>query len=308
MARASEGAAGRAVFSDVPGSGQAASPYRATALLPDGVPGPASNPVSAAGWRTIFADDFSGSVLDTSKWDYRQAGIYNPAGSRQCSKSEPSMVSVGGGAVRLQMRADPARVGDKCVTPDYGTFGYYLNAQISTEQSFSFKYGVAAARIKFEKGRGQHGAFWMAHGAAQQAPGNPKVSGAEIDVTEFFGKGYPHGGLASQVYYLDKSNQNKKLGKLLPHATKQLPADDAWWRRYHVFSVQWTPKHYVFRVDGNVMDRISRGVSGVNEYLILSLLSSDWELSKLNRSTLPSTMDVDWVRVWQHAGQGANAG
>ncbi len=73
-----------------------------------------------------------------------------------------------------------------------------------------------------------------------------------------------------------------------------------WSTRYHVFSVEWTPKRYVFRIDGQEIYRTSKGVSGQEQYLILSLLSSDYELSALGGDgKLPQTMDVDWVRTWE---------
>ena len=34
------------------------------------------------------------------------------------------------------------------------------------------------------------------------------------------------------------------------------------------------------------------------EFLILSLLSSDYELPRFD-GELPETMEVDWVRVWE---------
>ena len=37
----------------------------------------------------------------------------------------------------------------------------FLNGHIATQGKFSFTRGVAAARIRFERGKGQHGAFWM---------------------------------------------------------------------------------------------------------------------------------------------------
>jgi hypothetical protein len=66
-----------------------------------------------------------------------------------------------------------------------------------------------------------------------------------------------------------------------------------------VFTLQWTPRSYEFRVDGRPHWHTTEGVSGVEEYLILSLLTSDYELPRLDRSKLPSRMYVDWVRVWQ---------
>jgi beta-glucanase (GH16 family) len=66
-----------------------------------------------------------------------------------------------------------------------------------------------------------------------------------------------------------------------------------------VFSVEWTPTAYIFRVDGVETYRQTKNISGAPEYLVLSLLSSDWELPDLDTSKLPVDMKVDWVRVWQ---------
>ncbi len=58
------------------------------------------------------------------------------------------------------------------------------------------------------------------------------------------------------------------------------------------------PRGYVFRMDGHVTMRTSKARVGCPEYLVLSLLTSDWELPALN--TTKSTMKVDWVRAWQY--------
>ena len=55
----------------------------------------------------------------------------------------------------------------------------------------------------------------------------------------------------------------------------------------------------MFRIDGQVTNTITEGVSGRPEFLILSLLSSDYELQHLkDEKNLPQHMDVDWARVW----------
>jgi beta-glucanase (GH16 family) len=270
--------------------------YRAVMLNADGSRGPVTN-TARYGWTSVFTDDFRGDVLDDSKWAYRQSGLYNEAGSRACSKSDERAVSVSDGTLQLRVMTDPEQDGLPCYT-EHGTLDYYLNGHVATGNLFEFKYGVAAARVKFPQGRGQHGAFWLQRDNPP-IPGDPASSGAEIDVVEFFGEGYPRGGLASFLYYLDSEGENQKVGGIWPGATAGLPPGDNWWRSYHVFSLEWTPKHYVFRVDGREIFRTTEGVSGVEQYLILSLLSSDWELPKLDESTLPTTMHVDWVRVWQ---------
>ena len=161
-----------------------------------------SDPVVPRDWTTVFHDEFDGDRLDLSTWSHRQLGSYNPDGSRRCSASDESAVVVGGGVLELQVRRDPARLDDTCRTPEDGNHGYYLNGHVSTEETFSLDGGVAAARVRFQQGRGQHGAFWLQRaGDVEQVPGDPGASGAEIDVAEFFGEGYQQGGLASFPYY-----------------------------------------------------------------------------------------------------------
>jgi beta-glucanase (GH16 family) len=231
-----------------------------------------------------FADEFSGSTLNTSLWSYREGR----APSRTRSKNDRRAVSVGGGTVRLQVLKDPAAPRTR-----------YLNGQISTEGHYALTYGVASARVRFQVGRGQHGSFWMQSPTYGSHPGRADLSGAEIDVAEFFGRGYPQGGLASFNYYVDRHRKNVKTGGVWARAGSLIPARDTWWNSYHVFSVKWTPSSYTFYIDGRVLFSTNRGISKVDEYLVLSLLTSDWELPRLDRRSLPSTMSVDWVKAWQ---------
>jgi beta-glucanase (GH16 family) len=177
---------------------------------------------------------------------------------------------------------------------------YYLNGHIGTSGKFAFRYGYAAARITFEEGRGQHGAFWMQPQSPAASHGNPARTGTEIDVAEFFGRGAPDGGLASYVYSYPRPGTTVMRGRVRGSASRALSGrNDSWWSRYHVFSVHWTRTGYVFRIDGIETWRHSAQVSRQRQFLILSLLTSDWELPRLDRSTLPSSMKVDWVRAWQ---------
>jgi beta-glucanase (GH16 family) len=264
-----------------PSSGSTA--YQATTAARYGAPA-VTTAAAANTYVPTFHDEFSGSTLNTSLWTYREGR----APSRTHSKNDARAVSVGGGTVRLQVMKDPAAPSRR-----------YLNGQISTEGRYSLTYGVASARVRFQVGRGQHGSFWLQSPTYGSHPGRADLSGAEIDVAEFFGRGYPQGGLASFNYYVDRNRRNVKTGGVWPGAARLIPARDTWWNSYHVFSVKWTPRSYTFYVDGRILFSTGRGVSKVDEYLVLSLLTSDWELPKLDRRRLPSTMQVDWVRAWQ---------
>jgi beta-glucanase (GH16 family) len=244
-----------------------------------------SDPIHPDSWKVAFEDQFDGFAMDGNKWAYRQLGLLNPG--RTKAESSADAVRVEDGALELGMLENPARP------------GYYLNGHISTETSFTFTYGVAAARVKFQKPRGMHGAFWMQAPTFGAVPGDAKQSGSEIDAVEYFGSTYPDGGLASLTYYRDKDGNSAKIGGMQADATNALEKGDAWWKKYHVFSVEWTPDAYVFRIDGRETFRQTENISGMPEFLVLSLLSSDWELPDLDKSQIPTDMKVDWVRVSQ---------
>ncbi len=274
-------------------SGPPAAEYRAVAQAYHGASVRASAPRRTPWWAVSFAEDF-GATLDSSLWSIR-GEEHEPASSRTCARADPSMVDVEGGVAHLDVRREAGRTRGTCAwsnetSGDSGTDDWFLNAHIGTQDAFSFRYGVAAARVRFQKPRGMHGAFWL-----QDSGEGEGTRGAEVDVVEFFGADYPRGGVAHYVYPQD----GDKSGGVEPGATAALSGPrDQWWRRYHVFSVEWRPEELVFRIDGTETFSTTDGVPDRKAFVILSLLSSDWELRKMPASGAGS-MAVDWVRVWQ---------
>ena len=294
---------GRAEFGAPISKGGQALNYRATTTAFKGSKAGTSKSVSTSRWLTAtWTDEFSGNTLDPV-WNFRGNG-YEPDSLRNCSKGDPRAVSVGGGTARLSVLKDPGR-SDKCVAKkdgkSTGKFAYRLNGHIGTQGAFSFKYGFAAARIKFQKSRGQHGAFWMQPATSVDKATDPRLTGAEIDVIEYFGDKHPEGGLTSFVYSKNKRGQGVKTGSWIKDSKSFLTNKrDGWSKNYHVFSVEWTPKVYIFRIDGQESYRTTVGVSGQPQFPILSMLASDYEISKIgNDRKLPQSMNVDWIRVWQ---------
>lgn len=244
-------------------------------------------------WRLDLDDEFTYGV-DTSRWITR-GSTHEPSSSRTCARADSSMISSTGGTATLSVAPDTSLPADGCSwanpsTGAKGTEDYYLNSHIGTQGTYSFRYGVAAARVKFQEPQGMHGAFWLQDSG--EADGS---TGAEIDTVEFFGKGFKNGGVASFLY----PTQGEEIGGTQPDAAKALTGPkDNWWDRYHVFSVEWTPTEYVFRIDGHETLRVDQGVADKRTFVILSLLTSDWELKRMPEAGTGS-MQVDWVRVWQ---------
>jgi beta-glucanase (GH16 family) len=256
-----------------------------------------SQPVSTARWLDpTFTDEFTGTELDPV-WNHRGREHWSTS-RRTCSKGDPSAVRVSGGAVRLSVIKDPdattrCKVRGRDASP--GRYAYRLSGHIGTQGAFSFRYGVAAARVKFQRLRGQHGAFWM-----QPVEGMyPGADGSEIDVVEYFGDDHPQGGLATFMHRYDGKRRVSTGGWIANQRSYLASRRDGWSRNYHVFSVEWTPRTVVFRIDGKETGRMTGHISDVRQFPILSLIAADYEIPKIKERRLPQHMYVDWVRVWE---------
>ena len=218
---------GDANFRAAVSSGGAAITYRATAQKFQGLKAVSSTSADTTQWLTpTFTDEFSGSTL-SPVWSMR-GQKYEPQSKRKCSKGDPKAVKVGGGTLRLSVIKDKSAKG-KCTATSRKLkkkISYRLNGHVGTENTYSFTYGVSAARIKFQKPSGMHGSFWMQSPIFGSVPGDAKASGTEIDTVEYFGSEYQQGGLASFTYYLDQASQKVKTGGMVPQASQALAQDD----------------------------------------------------------------------------------
>ena len=274
-----------------------ADSYRVVAERSGDLPATTSPAVDSDAWaEPDFSETFAGEKLSDA-WVHRGPD-YNPVGLRRCSKGSPEAVELGGGTARLLVVDDPTRE-EPCeaVAADgesLGEFDYRLNGHIASNALFV--HGVTAARIRFQREKGQHGSFWL-QSHLGVAPTDPLRSGAEIDVVEYFGESKDD-RLASFVYYPTKDGSVKE-GDWIKNASDFLAGrGDDWWKAFHVFSLEWTKDEYVIRIDGQEAWRTKEGISGQPEFIVLSLLSSDYELPNLPEGGLPQAMHVDWVRHW----------
>lgn len=273
--------------------------YRAVALSRSGAAVAVTDTVRGRAFRTVFRDEFSGRRVDSSQWSDQKT--LAPAHMRMCSRLSPLPRTVSDGVLRMGVAPDPARADSACTWSLNGRSGshpYMLNTQLATREKFDFTYGYAAARMKMHLDKGMHASFWL-QPANWYTPGDPS-KGTEIDVVEFFGRTKKDSHIAAFLHWYDADNTHHKLGSKFPYANRLKKKAETWSTSYHVFSVEWTADAYVFRVDGREFWRETEIVSQAPEYLLLSMLTSDYELEKLTPRTMRQRAKVDWVRVWSH--------
>lgn len=284
--------------------------FRAVALPAGKARDAVATPTAKAAdqWNRVLNSGFDGSSLP-QPWDYRLTDIYD-AGGRWCSAPRKGNVEVAGGTITLSMskasKAVTARVnasakrkqaqaGQKTVGCPEGVFD---NAMVSTQDRFTVPSGMVAARVKFPSEPGAHASVWLQSDAAQ-----------ELDMIETFGYGR---GITNVIHV--RGTKHPADGAQSYVATDPV-ADPQWWEAWHTVSVEWDRSGVRFRLDGKLTRELKVALAPANYYVVISLLSSDWETYRLTKPDarpgsgvdaasvpkpkLPFTMDVDWVRAWR---------
>ncbi|WP_019877490.1 glycoside hydrolase family 16 protein [Sporichthya polymorpha] len=279
----------------LPASADADTEYRARSEGEDGAEELVTAVVRGTPWKFVWGDEFDGTELQ-SHW--RMWTSYRP-----CTVNDPSQNKVKGGVLEMFASWDTSK---KPLKTEKCKDGQFLTSQIGTDQTKNFTYGIFAARMKVHPNDGVHSAFWLypapGTGPASPAPDDPAEKGAEVDIVEYFGDDFGNGDYHSYVYWPRreadgtitnvKTGGGQKSGQLLPKG--RYPSDD-----WHIYSVEWTPTEYIFRMDGIETSRVKTGISHREQAIILSMLASAWETPRLEDDSLPTSMQVDWVRVWQ---------
>ena len=223
--------------------------------------------------RMVWNDEFNGTTLDASKWKVppawnRQGGSYWSADNYQMT---------GNGQLKLSVTEKNGKV--------------YCGA-LRTHNLFDKKYGFFEVRCKVPQMQGGWAAFWMM--PYGNKPGNAGNDGTEIDVFESI-NGWK-GDINHALHWDGYGSEHKK-------ESKKMQRPDLYDDNYHVFSVMWTPKEYIFYIDNKETWRTSTGgVADVKQYLKLTLEVSgdtwpgDWKKQKVK--TIHWL--IDYVRVYDY--------
>ncbi|HJQ42134.1 MAG TPA: glycoside hydrolase family 16 protein [Jatrophihabitantaceae bacterium] len=246
-------------------------------------------------WSCTFADEFSGSRLDTTKWQPYTSVRGGFHGGDECYS--PSNVTLDSGNLRLT--ATKSTTTFDCA----GTPSTYRSGLIMSKGLFAQAYGRFEMRAMIPAGVGFQPAFWL-------LPENPYIQPGgyaygEIDVMESWGT-YPD--IASPHLHFVQTPGYPNSGAYC-HVANMATA-------YHTYTVEWTRLRMTFKYDGNVcwstnwnpiptyQPEGAKAPSPFNQpfYLIVNLAMGGAS-TPTNRATsttqFPSRMSVDYIRVWK---------
>lgn len=254
-------------------------------------------------WELTWADEFDGTELDRTKWNFRLNywGKPNPAYTDQGvrldgdSHIELHIVEQDGYYVSpyLQTGSNSFDIPRGEAANPWNEVSFWPLGDLPKPQ-FMQRYGYFECRCKFQKHpERMWSAFWT------QSPSigtsyDPAWSGVESDIMEYFKVGEATTGNIMGGY----GRQFREEGRVrypLPES-----ADG-----YHTFAMDWRPDSYVFYCDGQVVSRADKDVSQVPQFVLLSTEVQGYRAGKPARVEGKFEDDAfiaDYVRVWQKKG------
>lgn len=158
------------------------------------------------------------------------------------------------------------------------------------------KYGYFEARMKFPPGPGTWPAFWLM--SLQPAQQTPKI---EIDVVEYYGHMTDKYFVTGHVWYGGADeHRTRRDGKRLPVPAGSLTGG------FHRYGVRVDAKHITYFLDGEaVWQQPTPEEHRAPLYPLVNLaLGSGYPTDK---TPDPSTLEVDYVRVYRPLPDGAKS-
>lgn len=241
--------------------------------LPPVVVTPPSTPTDTGTYQLVWSDEFNGSSINTSVWNFETGG--NGWGNNEQEYYQAANAAIENG--NLVITAKKETVGSKP----------YTSSRMTTQGKKEFQYGKIEARIKLPVGQGLWPAFWML-GSNINTVSWPRSG--ETDIME-------HINADSLIYGTLHWDNNGHVQK--GDTLRSTPSD------YHVYGVQWDASNIQFYVDSTVYGKIDITTNSTEEFhqpffILLNLaVGGNWPGQTIDDKLIPAKMYVDWVRVYQ---------
>lgn len=254
-------------------------------------------------WKLAWSDEFNGTELDRTKWDFRLHIMQ----TRHATWTEQGATLDGRGHLvfklyekdgnfyssQLQTGANYMdRPGGNRLKP-----GLYWPIGKLQPAKFLHKYGYYETRCMLPKQPGWWAAFWLQSPIIGSTL-DPSFSGVEIDIMENFQR---DGGVRHAAIWGGYGPNSR--GKSTKDSRGIDRAQPALTDGFHTFGVDWSPKGYVYYVDGQETWRFDEVVSDREQFILIGTECKGYRRGntpdpELKAAKLPDTFVVDYVRVF----------
>ena len=263
-------------------------------------------------WKLVWSDEFNGTQLDRTKWDFRLHIMQ----TRHKTWTEEGAALDGKGNLLLKLYekdgdyfTSQLQTGANYMDrPGANRFrpGLYWPAGKLEPPKFLHKYGYYETRCKLPKQPGWWVAFWLQSPIIGSSL-NPALSGVEIDIMENFQR---DGGVRHAAIWNGYGANGK--GKSTKDKNGIDRPQPALMEGFHTFGVDWSRTGYVYYVDGKETWRFNEVVSDREQFILIGAECKGYRTGgpapELKQAKLPDSCVVDYVRVFDEAPAAVAAG
>lgn len=244
-----------------------------------------TSPLSYPGRSLVWADEFSGTALNTSDWTFEIGTGQSGWGNNELQYYRAENTALVDGHLVIEARQE-----------NFGSAAY-TSSRIITQGKKEFKFGRIDIRAALPKGQGLWPALWMLGSNFQQA-GWPACG--EIDIMELVG--HIPNRVHGTVHFGPSVAQRQERS-----ASRALSGNATFSDEFHVFSLEWEQDRIRWFLDGQQFHEITPADMGGAAYpfnqpfffIFNVAVGGNWPGSPDNTTMFPQRMIVDYVRVFQ---------
>ncbi len=235
----------------------------------------------------VWADEFNGTSIDTSKWNFAAGNGNNGWGNNELQFYSTNTTNANVNNGNLEITARQETIG-----------GYnYTSARLHTRAKGDFTYGRIEASIKAPQGQGIWPAFWMF--PTDEVYGGWPSSG-EIDIMELIGSN------PDRIHGTTHFGPSPGAGHFMDGDHYDLPGAATYADDFHVFAVEWEPNEIRWYMDSILYHSLSPWELSPCEWpfdqdmhIILNVaVGGNWPGNPDGSTQFPQTMSVEYVRVY----------
>lgn len=242
------------------------------------------SPLTREGYDLVWQDEFSGTSLSTSFWNYEVGTGSNGWGNNELQYYRQENTSVAGGYLTITAKQESFNGSN------------YTSSRLTTKDKKDFTYGRFDIRAKLPKGQGIWPALWML-GDNISTVSWPACG--EIDIMEMIGGSNREATVHGTVHWADASNNHAQYG-----GSKTI-AQGIYSDQFHVYSIEWNETHIKWFIDDVFFHQIDITPAHLSEFhaahffIFNVAVGGNWPGSPNSSTVFPQQLIVDYIRVFQ---------